>query len=187
MVGIELVDASDVAIKGGKPKSGNIDTVAKGNADSFTKSNAEQKNTAVDVKTLKLKQDIYYGPKNSNKNKFVRLYKKIGLVWREGVNIDGNIVDCWCNADKSQYIIKIPEEGEFKRFKFHGCNEIYNYFLSLGAISFELSDNDEITGPSKKNEIIDDEYKFVGADLWAHYRTEQLLKDMPLNWGVKWK
>lgn len=35
--------------------------------------------------------------------------------------------------------------------------------------------------------IEEEEYRFVGADLWSHYRTHQLLKSAPDNWGVKWK
>lgn len=41
----------------------------------------------------------------------------------------------------------------------------------------------------KSDECLEDPYltdDFVGADLWSHYRTHQLLKGMPDNWGIKW-
>lgn len=41
----------------------------------------------------------------------------------------------------------------------------------------------------KANEIFEDRFlddKFVGADLWSHYRLHKILKDMPDNWGVIW-
>lgn len=170
---INFVETSDADIKGDKSKT-NVKNVAE----------LQQDTNQKDVRNIKLKQDIYYGPKNSNKNKFVRMYKKLNLVWKTE-KIDGVLVDGWFNKDKSQYIIKLPEEGDYKRFKFYGCDKIYDYFIGLGAVTFELSDKDNISSSTTKD--IDEDYKFVGADLWAHYRTKQLLKNMPDNWGIKWK
>jgi len=149
------------------------------------------------IRALKLKQDIYYGEKNVNKKQFVKLYKKkdLALRWVENTSVGGEIVNCWINEDRSQYIIKLPEEGEYKRFKFCGCDEIYNFFVKLGAIPFDytkeivpevvhLTDQFDKTNIGKVEE--QEEYEFIGADLWSGYRTKQLLKGMPDNWGVKW-
>ncbi len=160
------------------------------------------------TRTIKLKQDIYYGPKNANKNKFVRMYKKLKLVWRTE-SIDGMMVDGWLNSDKSQYIIKLLEIDGFKRFKFRGCDDIYDYFVSLGGVKFDYNGEDS-PGSNCRNDIVGnvesvkggngdivnigdkyddkhDDYKFIGADLWSRYRTGQLLKNVPDNWGVIWK
>lgn len=175
------------------------------------------------IRAIKLKQDVYYGPRNTNKNKFVRMYKKLKLVWRTE-SIDGMMVDGWFNSDKSQYIIKLLEDGDFKRFKFYGCDEIYNYFVDLGGIVFDHTKEDSLSSNYQNNKVnnivgikeisigvddqynkvknedslisghvtndtkdIDEDYKFIGADLWSGYRTRQLLKKVPDNWGVKWK
>lgn len=183
------------------------------------------------IRAIKLKQDIYYGPKNANKNKFVRIYKKLKLVWRTE-SIGGIMVDGWFNNDKSQYIIKLLEDGDFKRFKFYGCDEIYDYFVNLGGFAFDHNKEDSLSSNYNNNNINstlrvkdnpigvanhnnnvigtvgdtvgklgnvngenntnrtkdnDEEYRFIGADLWSGYRTRQLLKKMPDNWGVIWK
>ena len=185
------------------------------------------------IRAIKLKEDIYYGPKNANKNKFVRMYKKLGLVWTTYVPLNGMIVDGWFNSDKSQYIIKLLEDGDFKRFKFYGCDDIYKYFVDLHGVIFDHNKEDSLS-PNYRNNLInnaggikenqiniaqndnvvstissigntggvgsvdsvkcikdndnDDEgYRFIGADLWSGYRTRQLLKKMPDNWGVVWK
>lgn len=146
-----------------------------------------------EIRTIKVKQDIYYGPKNANKNKFVRIYKKLNLVWIEGEKIGDTSVDGWFNKDRSQYIIKLSEEGGYKRFKFYGCDDIYDYFVSLGGITFELQDKDNIVSPSSqkigsgKDNEDDENYRFIGADLSSHHRLEKMLKKVPLNWGVIWK
>ncbi len=151
-----------------------------------------------DVRTIKLKQGAYYGPKNENKNRFMKMYKSLSLVWKSE-NIEGMIVDGWFNRDKSQYIIKLTEEGDYKRFKFHGCDDIYSYFMSLGAVKFDYVENSETrvctdVKANIKGENVPGEYcsydrdkSFVGADLWSGYRMRQLLRDMPDNWGVIWK
>lgn len=163
---------------------------------------AEEKATRV-IRAIKLKEDIYYGPGEANKKEFVKLYKKkeLALRWIEGSNVNGEIVNSWINQDRSQYIIKLPEEGGYKRFKFFGCDEIYNYFMSLGAIPFDCTKENVpeatyLTDVGKSNvenkidsgddnRLCDDH--FIGADLWSGYRTRQLLKDMPDYWGVIWK
>lgn len=155
------------------------------------------------IKAIKLKEEIYYGPNDINKKAFVKMYKskKLGLRWMENISIDGTIVSCWTNEDRSQYIIKLLEEGGYKRFKFYGCEEIYNYFISLGAITFDYTKENSIS-PSYLDNYTDkdssgkdtsgkdtsgEDRGFIGADLWSGYRTRQLLEGMPNNWGVKWK
>jgi hypothetical protein len=44
---------------------------------------ASEVNAGRIIRAIKLKEDIYYGPKNANKNKFMRMYKKLGLRWEE--------------------------------------------------------------------------------------------------------
>lgn len=150
------------------------------------------------IRALKLKQDIYYGENDINKKQFVKMYKKkeLGLRWIENTSVGGEIVNCWINQDRSQYIIKLPEEGEYKRFKFYGCDEIYNFFVSLGAISFDytkekIPESTRLTNHLDKTNVdkVEEQEKceFIGADLWSGYRTRQLLKGMPDNWGIKWK
>lgn len=176
------------------------------------------------VRAIKLKEDIYYGPKNANKNKFVRMYKKLGLRWITDVVLNGMMVDGWFNSDKSQYIIKLLEIDGFKRFKFCGCGEIYDYFVGLKGVAFDHNKEDLLSSNYNNNKInnaggikdgstdvidhnnsvndvgnansinstssikdVDENYRFLGADLWSGYRTRQLLKGMPDNWGIIWK
>jgi hypothetical protein len=199
------------------------------------------------IRAIKLKEEIYYGPKNANKNKFVRMYKKLDLRWITEVSINGMMVDGWFNKDKSQYIIKLLELDGFKRFKFYGCDEIYDYFVGLHGVTFDhnkensLSSNylnnkvnseannkvsseannkvsseannkvsseannkdgnnvnnegnvkESLIGATNQSGVIsatednDEEYRFIGADLWSGYRIRQLLKNMPDNWGIIW-
>lgn len=183
------------------------------------------------IRAIKLKENIYYGPKNANKNKFVRLYKKFCLKWITDVSLNGMMVDGWFNNDKSQYIIKLLEDGDFKRFKFYGCDEIYDYFVNLGGATFDHNKENSLSPNFQNNKINnaesikndlgivnqnnnvistvgdtvgklgnvngenntnrtkdnDEEYRFIGADLWSGCRTRQLLKKMPDNWGIIWK
>jgi hypothetical protein len=167
------------------------------------------------IRAIKLKEDIYYGPKNANKNKFMRIYKKLGLKWITDISVNGMMVDGWFNSDRSQYIIKLLEDGDQKRFKFCGCDEIYDYFMSLGGVVFDHNKEDSLSANYQNNRInnaggikeisisgvnnvsnvnsakniedTDENYRFLGADLWSGYRTRQLLKKVPDNWGVIWK
>lgn len=119
------------------------------------------------VRAIKLKEDKYYGPKNSNKNRFVRMYKKLGLKWTEEVSLNGVMVDGWFNADKSQYIIKLLEDGDLKRFKFYGCDEIYDYFVNLGGFAFDYNKEDSSSSNylnNKANIAVNIKENQVGAD-----------------------
>ena len=230
MVGLKLVDASDVVSgvrkttkKAAKNDGIKIDIVPKTLVDSTIDNNVKDgvkndeetvdkpnedlphSDTSITIRAIKLNQGTYYGPGNVNKNKFMRMYKKIGLSWKTAT-VDNETVDGWFNKDKSQYIIKLPEEGDYKRFKFNGCDDIYNYFIDLGAVTFDYikenvtssayqsssansatNINNPITNSTKIGIDIDGDNRFIGADFWSGYRTRQLLKDMPDNWGVIWK
>lgn len=231
MDGIKLIDASEVEVKKKTSKveikkisktppikiipestikiiteitvksSDESDKLSQVNVDNVDKVDKSDKQIRT-IRAIKLKEDIYYGPKNINKNKFMRMYKKLGLAWIENISIDGMMVGGWFNKDRSQYIIKLLEEGGFKRFKFYGCDEIYAYFINLGGIAFDHTKENSISPIYKQVNIAKTDIgvgsvnlsgdigkigEFIGADLWSGYRTKQLLKDMPDNWGIKWK
>lgn len=216
---IKVVDAKDVINADTKSDNKvNIDTIVHDDKTDGNKADtgaaggaaggADTENRT--IKAIKLKESIYYGPNDINKKTFVKMYKskKLNLKWTENINIDGAIVSCWTNQDRTQYIIKLLEEGGYKRFKFCGCDEIYNYFIGLGAIIFDYTkenstspsylsnyiDKDVTTDVTDGKTItvecesgIDEDREFIGADLWSGYRTKQLLKNVPDNWGVIWK
>lgn len=137
---------------------------------------------------LKIEQSKYYGYQGKTKELFKKKYRGLHLKWMTDVNIDGTLSDGWISDDKSQYLLKLPEEGEFKRFTGNSVGMIE--FLKLqGAI--------EVEGNEKGTHINYDDNKgfltqfdrfgtFVGADLINHYRVEEILKGMPENFGIKW-
>ena len=201
--GLKLVEPSNVSVET------TIDVPIKNDETSVGPDNKKVEELPKDtvartIIAIKLKQEDYYGPVKNNKNKFMRMYKDIGLSWKEQITVGNELVDGWFNKDKSQYIIKLPEEGDYKRFKFSGCDEIYDYFVKLGAATFDYikenvtsptynnasgatNVNSPITNVSKIGTCTDEDDRFIGADLWSGYRTRQLLKGMPDNWGVIWK
>lgn len=77
---------------------------------------------------IKLDQTIYY----TNKHTFTKLLKTFKLKWKT-TKINNVIMEGWFN-DTQEYVQKLPEEGEFKRFYLNGCQEIAEYLLSLSAI-----------------------------------------------------
>lgn len=77
---------------------------------------------------IKLNQTIYY----ANKPTFTKLLKKLKLKWSK-VQINNIIMEGWFN-DTQEYIQKLPEEGEFKRFHIVGCLEISEYLISLSKL-----------------------------------------------------
>jgi hypothetical protein len=139
---------------------------------------------------LTLPESIYYGIDEVNKKTFMKLYKhkSLKLKWSEHEILDDKEVSGWFNSDKTQYIIKHQEINRYKRFTIVGCQFIIDYFVGLGAVEFQLSDNEiKVKVEIPKPEIQINKRGFVGADLDSHYRVEERLKDMPDNWGVKWK
>lgn len=77
---------------------------------------------------IKLNQTIYY----ANKPTFTKLLKKFKLKWKT-VQINNITMEGWFN-DSQEYVQKLPEEGEFKKFHINDCQEIAEYLLSLAAI-----------------------------------------------------
>lgn len=78
---------------------------------------------------IKLNQSIYY----TNKPTFTKLLKKFKLKWGKRT-VDNIMIDGWFN-NTPEYVQKLPEEGEYKRFHIVGCQEIAEYLLSLSAIT----------------------------------------------------
>ena len=141
---------------------------------------------------LTLPERIYYGKDDANKEAFVELYKDIKLKWSEHVILDGKEVSGWFNSDKTEYIIKLQEIKGYKRLSIVGCQEIVDFFKGLGAKEFEIFRDDVKERPSvetiPKMEVQQiDVRHFIGADLDSHYRFEERLREMPDNWGVRWK
>ncbi len=141
---------------------------------------------------LTLPERIYYGEDDKNKDIFVKLYKDIKLKWSEHVILDGKEVSGWFNSDKTEYIIKLQEINHYKRLSIVGCQEIVDFFNGLGAKEFEIFKDD--VKPKPKNEVKPkievqqiDVRHFIGADLDSHYRFEERLREMPDNWGIKWR
>jgi len=137
---------------------------------------------------LKIHQNNYYGHQNKTKELFKKKYRSLKLKWMEKVNLNGVIVDGWISEDKQQYLLKLPEEGEFKRFT--GNSEGMITFLKThGAVEVdEIVSGCHIDYDDKKGFMNqEDRYgHFVGADLTHHFRIEEMLKDMPDNWGIEW-
>ncbi len=137
---------------------------------------------------LKIEQSKYYGYQGKTKELFKKKYRGLKLKWMTNVNINDNIVDGWISDDRTQYLLKLPEEGEFKRFTGN----------SVGMIEFlKMNGAIEVQGEEKGTHIDYDDQKgfltqfdrfgtFIGADLINHYRVEEILKGMPENFGVKW-
>lgn len=145
---------------------------------------------------LKIHQSTYY----SKKKDFVKIYKKFRLTWEEFKDIDGELSNGWFFSDRiDEYVLKLPEEGEFKRFKIKGCQIMVDFLKSIGAVEF--SEKGEEAGEKDIKVVENGVIKsgvvrgitqeerfghFVGADLWNGYRVREILKDMPENWGVIW-
>jgi len=137
---------------------------------------------------LKIEQSKYYGYQGKVKALFKKRYRGLKLKWMTNVKIGDDIVDGWMNNDVTQYLLKLPEESGFKRFTGNSVG-MFEFLKSHGAIEVEgiekgcHIDYDDMMG------FITMEDRFgrcVGSDLYSHYRTEEMLKAMPENWGIKW-
>ena len=137
---------------------------------------------------LKIEQSKYYGHQNKTKELFKRKYRSLKLKWMENVKLGDDIVDGWMNDDRTQYLLKLPEEGQFKRFTGNSVGMI-EFLKRHGAIEFEGEEKgvhknyDVIMGCRTQQERFGN---FIGADLMNHYIIEEILKEMPENWGVNW-
>lgn len=137
---------------------------------------------------IKIEQSKYYGHQNKTKELFKKKYRSLKLKWMENVKIGDEIVDGWVSDDLKQYLLKLPEENEFKRFTGNSDGMI-EFLKSHGAIV--ISGNEKgchIDYDDKKGFMtMEDRFgRFVGSDLYSHYRTEEMLKEMPdnfINWN----
>lgn len=126
---------------------------------------------------IRIDEKIYY----QNKSRFIYVYKKAKLKW-----IPDN--DGWFSKDGSIYLLKLDAPVGVKRFESIDCKVIEDFLISIGGVDetkINIFINEVLIKPYYKNIM---EYKeFIGADLYSHYRTKELLRDKPLNWGVIWK
>ena len=144
----------------------------------------EDKNNMI----LKIHQSKYYGYQNKNKELFKKHYRSLGLKWKESVNLDGVLSDGWYNNDNSVYLLKLPEDGEYKKFT-GNSDRMFMFLKSIGAIEYEGDEKGVHIDYSDSKGFITQHERygyFIGGDLISHYRTEELLKDMPANWDVNW-
>lgn len=122
-----------------------------------------------DKMILRINEQIYY----ENKEAFKNAYKKLKMKWIE---------DRWKNDTSS--LIKLEKQDGCKRFEAIDCPRMVEFLKGIGAIEekkvgVQIKEK-EIETPIK-------EYKIYCPDLDSHRIIESILKDLPLNWGVKWK
>ncbi len=137
---------------------------------------------------LKIEQSKYYGYQGKTKELFKKKYRSLKLKWMTDVNIEGTLSDGWISDDKFQYLLKLPEEGSFKRFTGNSIG-MFEFLKDHGAIEVE---GEEKGCHMDYNDMMgfltqfDRFGTFVGADLINHYRVEEILKGMPESWNIKW-
>lgn len=138
---------------------------------------------------LKIEQSKYYGYNNKTKELFKRKYRSLKLKWMENVKLGDDIVDGWISDDLKQYLLKLPEEGEYKRFTGNSVGMI-EFLKNHGAMEIEGEEKGVHKDYDNKMGFVDqvDRYStFIGADLVSHFRVEEMLSEMPDNWeGVMW-
>ena len=59
---------------------------------------------------LKIEKSKYYGFQNKTKELFKKKYRSLKLKWMESVKLGDEIVDGWFDGNKTQYLLKLPEE-----------------------------------------------------------------------------
>lgn len=137
---------------------------------------------------LKILASQYYGHQGKTKALFMKHYKKIGLKWMENVELSGNMVDGWFSSDMKEYLLKLVEEGEYKRFTGNSKGMI-NLLLSYGAVEFDEDSKGEHINYNDNKGFITQEDRFghfVGADLYSSYRIRELLSKVPDDMGIVW-
>lgn len=138
---------------------------------------------------LKIESERYYGYNGKTKELFKQTYRKVPkLTWMERVELNGIIVDGWFSVGKKEYLLKLEMEGNFKRFT-GNSERMFEFLKRHGAI--EISGNEKgthIDYDDKKGFLTTEDRfgRFIGSDLYSHYRTEEMLKEMPENWGTVW-
>jgi len=138
---------------------------------------------------LKIEKEKYYGHQGKTKKLFVNVYGRVPkLKWMEKVELDGYIVDGWFSEDRKEYLLKLPMEGNFKRFT-GNSERMIGFLKNHGAVILEGEEKGVHRDYNDKMGFVDQVERygtFVGADLVGHYRVEEVLREMPEDWGVKW-
>lgn len=138
---------------------------------------------------IKIEKEKYYGYQGKTKRLFMQVYgRKPKMRWLEKVELEGDIVDGWFTEDKKEYLLKLPMEGNFKRFT-GNSERMFEFLKNHGAVEVKGNetgchiDYNDMMGFRTQ---MDRYGRFVGGDLINHYRVEEILKDMPENWGIIW-
>ena len=137
---------------------------------------------------LKIEKEKYYGYNNKTKELFKKKYRSLKLKWAESVKIGDGVVDGWISDDMKQYLLKLPEEGNFKRFTGNSIG-MFEFLKNHGAVEFEGEEKGSHINYDDTMGFIDQVNRygtFVGADLVSHFRVEEILREMPEMWHVKW-
>ncbi len=137
---------------------------------------------------IKIEKEKYYGYNGKTKELFKKKYRSLKLKWMESVKLGDEVVDGWMNEDMSQYLLKLPEEGGMKRFTGNSVGMI-EFLKNHGAVLLEGEEKGVHRDYDDKMGFVDQVERygtFVGADLVSHFRVEEILKEMPENWGVNW-
>lgn len=137
---------------------------------------------------VKIHQSNYYGYMNKTKELFKKKYRGLGLRWMEKVTLpDGSVVDGWFSQDKKEYLLKLPEEGEIKRFT-GNSSKMIDFLVSCGAEIINNGNKEEEKGchidynDMKGYSTQESRYgMFIGGDLESHYLLEWILKKYPDN------
>lgn len=125
--------------------------------------------------------------------KSIRNKHGISLVSTQKDEIDGMYVD-WRGSDDRIFIhYTIGAHDAELRYEFTYNSKFYSYFILLLYKILPMKDVreediGEISFPTRTyvRDTSTDTMPFVDAVQWAHHRIEQLLRDMPDNWGVIW-
>lgn len=137
---------------------------------------------------IKIEKDKYYGYNNKTKELFKKKYRSLKLKWMESVKLGDEVVDGWFDDSMKQYLLKLPEEGNMKRFTGNSIGMI-EFLKNRGAVVSEGEERGVHINYDDKMGFVDqiERYgNFIGADLVGHYRAEEILRGMMENWGVRW-
>lgn len=135
---------------------------------------------------LKIEESKYYGHQGKIKGLFKQTYRKVPkLTWMEKVELNGVIVDGWFSLDKKEYLLKLEMEGNFKRFT-GNSERMFTFLKNHGAIEVDGEESGlHIDYKDNKGFISNEELDRIHIIGWSHYRTEELLKNVPDNF-IKW-
>lgn len=137
---------------------------------------------------LKIDKSKYYGYNGKTKELFKKKYRSLKLKWMESVAFEGGVVDGWFSEDLKQYLLKLAEEGEFKRFTGNSVGMI-EFLKNYGGVVVEGEERGSHIDYNDMGGYMDqvERYgRFLGGDLVGHYRVEEMLRGVEENWGVRW-